>query len=59
MDIKGVVGVIGHGVTVSSVEARRIDEGFLAVYRLKDRVQTDWDGVASASSIAGDRYDPL
>ena len=37
MDIKDLVGVIGHGVTVSSVEARWFDEGFLAVYRLEDR----------------------
>jgi len=37
MDIKDLLGVIGHGVTVSSVEARQFDEGFLAVYRLKDR----------------------
>jgi len=37
MDIKDLVSVIGHGVTVSSVEARWFDEGFLAVYRLKNR----------------------
>ncbi len=49
------MGVIGYGVTVGSVEARRFDEGFLAVYRLEDRIQTNWDGVARTSSIAEDR----
>ena len=37
MDIKDLVSVIGHGVTVSSVEARWFDEGFYAVYRLENR----------------------
>ncbi len=37
IDIKDVLGIIGHGVTVSSVEARRFDDGFLAAYHLKDR----------------------
>lgn len=37
MDIKDLVAVIGHGVTVSSVRAREYDNGFAAAYHIGDR----------------------
>jgi hypothetical protein len=37
MDIKDLLGVIGHGVTVSSVEARWFDDGFYASYSRENR----------------------
>ena len=37
MDIKDLVSVIGHGVTVSSVEAMPFGREFAAAYRIEDR----------------------
>jgi hypothetical protein len=41
MDIKDLLAVIGHGVTVSSVESREYDEGYAAAYYWDRRVVVD------------------
>jgi hypothetical protein len=41
MDIKDLLAVIGHGVTVSSVEAREFDKGYAAAYFWDRRVAVD------------------
>ena len=37
MDIKDLLAVVGHGVTVSSVESREYEREFAAAYRVADR----------------------